>query len=253
MEKIIWVAGMTRSGSMWTHNVLRNVLKVSGYNVLPKHVPETNEEITHLIRNRVLLDIDPNNIYTFKTHANLDPLIPKSYVITTIRDVRDALISWMNFMKSDFKTALAQAEGMTRISNHFLKFPDQKHYRIRYEDIIADPESTIKKLCRRISINIPDQSIREIASNHEKNKIKKLIKKRETIFNQKNKAGELPNGFKVVPGCNESERVYDRQTGFQSGHVTDYKDGDWQTILSPDQITAMHDRLSLWLKDNDYL
>jgi hypothetical protein len=253
VEKIIWVAGMPRSGSMWTYNVLRNALDVSGYNVLPKIIPKSNEEQNYIAKYEALPDVNPKNIYVIKTHMYLNPNIPKSFVITTIRDVRDALISWMNFMNSDFETALTAAEGMTRNSDHYLEFPDKNYFRIRYENIKSHPEATIKEICQKLTLDISDDVINDIVRNFDKNNVAKLIKNREKYFNKVNKKGKVPDGVESVAGLNNSVRVYDKGTGFQSGHVSNYQDGEWRTILSPDQIEAMHDRLSPWLKANGYL
>lgn len=253
MEKIIWVAGMPRSGSMWTFNVLKDALAAMGYNVLPKHVPKTNDETVQIARDVALADPNPKNVYVFKTHIYLNPDIPRSYFLTTIRDVRDALISWMRFMNSDFEIALSAAEGMTRNCDHYLSFPEERHGRINYRDIVERPEATMKKICQWLSLDIRDESISDIVKAHDKNSVAKRIKEKEKNYNEKRAKGEASGNIETVAGYNDSVRLYDNETGFQSGHVTDYQDGDWASILTPEQIKAMNERLSPWLERNGFL
>jgi len=104
-----------------------------------------------------------------------------------------------------------------------------------------------------LSLDISEDSIKDIAGNFDKNSVARLIKNREKFYNKKIKKGKVPDGVESVAGHNNSVRVYDKGTGFQSGHVSNYQDGEWRTILSPEQITIMHDRLSPWLKANGYL
>jgi hypothetical protein len=44
----------------------------------------------------------------------------------------------------------------------------------------------------------------------------------------------------------------DRSTGFQSGHVSDYRDGDWRRHLSREQILAMDAAFGDWIARHGY-
>jgi hypothetical protein len=41
--KLVWIAGATRSGSMWTYNVTRELIRGAAFEVLPGRVPITPE------------------------------------------------------------------------------------------------------------------------------------------------------------------------------------------------------------------
>ena len=49
-----------------------------------------------------------------------------------------------------------------------------------------------------------------------------------------------------------SVRGFDLTTGFQRGHISNYNDGDWRVLLTPEQKKKMNDRLGPWLLENGY-
>ena len=40
----------------------------------------------------------------------------------------------------------------------------------------------------------------------------------------------------LLSGSSTYERILDKSTGFQTGHVSDYVDGSWKTILTTAQL-----------------
>ena len=54
----------------------------------------------------------------------------------------------------------------------------------------------------------------------------------------------------VVRNFDNTLRAYDTETGFQSGHVSSYHDGDWKKVLTQDQQVRMYDVLGDWLREN---
>jgi hypothetical protein len=243
---------MARAGSMWTHNVIREALEQAGYRVLPEQVPWNNEDKLRIFLDAALPDQDPANVYVLKTHKLLTPDMPRTYFISTVRDLRDALMSWKRFMNADFDAALQAAEGMAKTCDHYLSFPENKHTRIRYVDIIQAPAATLTDLCRQLGLTLSAAQIDGIVAKHSKANVARRIAAKEQDYK-----GQLRKGFKTddietIAGYNDSIRLYDKATGFQSGHVSDYQDGDWRNILSAEQIDKMHERLGPWLERNGF-
>ena len=58
-------------------------------------------------------------------------------------------------------------------------------------------------------------------------------------------------GTVLLPGGAQA-RALDVATGFQSGHVSDYRDGDWQTLLTAEQKALVDERLGAWLDRYGY-
>ena len=73
---IVFVAGMSRSGSMWTYNVVRELFKSDNYTVKPRQIPTTQHE---LVREALTSSIVENEVYCIKTHLHVkNPLPPRS-------------------------------------------------------------------------------------------------------------------------------------------------------------------------------
>ena len=51
----------------------------------------------------------------------------------------------------------------------------------------------------------------------------------------RSQSGQPINPEDVVRVSKNRARAYDHETGFQTGHVSDYRDGDWQQILTDEQ------------------
>jgi len=253
MEKVIWVASMARAGSMWTNNVIRDALTQAGYEVLPKYVLWSNGEMRRVYVDEALPDQDPRRVYLFKIHNRLDPEMPRSYFVSTIRDIRDAMMSWMRFMNSDFDSALRAAVDMSNTCDHYLKFPEGRHTRIRYVDIVQSPAATLRYLCQRLAITVADERIDEIVTRYSKANVIKRIAAKEQSYQEGVKKGIDIADVEGIPGLNDSIRVYDKDTGFQSGHVSGYQEGDWRTILTADQIAKLHEQLGPWFERNGFL
>ena len=41
--KVVWIAGATRCGSMWTFNVARELIRAEGFEALPERVPQRDD------------------------------------------------------------------------------------------------------------------------------------------------------------------------------------------------------------------
>lgn len=253
MEKMIWVAGMARAGSMWTNNVIRDALTQAGYEVLPEQVPWRDEDKRRIVLAEALPDQNPSRVYVLKTHSKLDPEIPRTHFVSTIRDVRDAMVSWMRFMNSDFERALKAAVDMSRVCDHYMGIPEDKCTWIRYEDIIQSPAATLKYICQRLGVTLTDEQIDEIVTKYTKANVVKRIAAKEQDYQAQVQKGIETNDVEGIRGRNNSIRVYDKETGFQSGHVSDYQDGDWRTILTAEQIDRLYQRLGPWLERNGFV
>ena len=97
----IWISSVPRSGSMWLFNVTREILKTCRYNVFPNKVTPSDKDFFLIFKNQSLMDQNYQNKYVMKVHNILKPNLPRSKILTTIRDPRDICISFKEFMKTD--------------------------------------------------------------------------------------------------------------------------------------------------------
>ncbi|MEM6491656.1 MAG: hypothetical protein AAF684_07140, partial [Pseudomonadota bacterium] len=48
------------------------------------------------------------------------------------------------------------------------------------------------------------------------------------------------------------DRMMDRKTGFQTGHVGDGASGRWRAEIAPDQLAEIHARHASWLENRGF-
>ena len=107
-----WISTAPRTGSMWLFNVTKEILIQSKANVLPIDVPQNDENFFQIFKTQSLQDQNNLNKYVFKIHTILKSDLPRSRILTTIRDPRDLCISFKEFMKTDFNTALNATKSL---------------------------------------------------------------------------------------------------------------------------------------------
>jgi hypothetical protein len=81
-----------------------------------------------------------------------------------------------------------------------------------------------------------------------KDNVRRRIASVEQALVARSQAGERIDENDVVRMKGNRGRAYDHQTGFQSGHVSDYQEGDWQKILTPEQQRRLDELIELHSK-----
>lgn len=244
---------MPRSGSTWVYNVVRAVLRLAGRQVFPSEVPQDPDDMfAHA--DQAIADTDPNKIWILKVHRYLRPDAPRSKFINTQRDLRDALVSFMRFMQCDFEQALKAMIESAEKTDHYRHFSPDSILHLEYMDIISQPLEAVRTISRFCDVELTEAEIRNVVTQFEKANVERLIQAKEADIERRARTGEpiaraefVPQRFR--PGM---ARAYDTATGFQSGHLSGYRDGDWRKLLTPDQRERMYIHLGEWLRRNGY-
>ena len=155
--KLVLVASMPRSGSMWTFNVVRDMFRHLGTEVLPEEVPYL-EQVNLQIAEQAVNDPAPAGMHVLKTHQPVN-VFPQARFIATHRDVRDAMISFMRFMDFDFERGLEAAAGMAELSDHFRQFPDDVALQVEYSDIKGRPVDVARSVRNFLRLDLPDAAL----------------------------------------------------------------------------------------------
>ncbi len=249
--KVVLIASMPRSASMWTFNVVREMFRRAGTAALPDEVP-IDEQVTLETALKAVKNNTPSGMYVLKTHQRISAF-PQARFIGTHRDVRDAMISFMRFMNCDFERALESAVDMAELSDHFRRFPNEVSLQMEYIDIKSQPLDTAGSIMDFLGLQLPRAELEAIVEKYSKRNVRQLIETMEEgVDMAKTVSAPLRQGDTVLlPGATYM-RALDTATGFQSGHVSDYEDGDWQSLLSPAQIKAVRDKFGAWLDRNGY-
>ncbi len=252
MFKVIWVAGIPRSGSMWTFNVVRELARRAGFRALPDEVMLSDQEWLGYANQEVAANRDPKTIFVLKTHAMLSSLPSDHLVITNTRDIRDVIMSYQRFMHCNFEDALEMCKLFIGTADHYQAFPETHRLTIRYDELTANPAEVVMRIADRMTGSVGDDVAQEIAAQFSREKVRELTESRDRRYQHSLETGEVLRDETLLTRQDGVYVTIDRSTGFQSNHVSDYRDGEWRQFLNASQIGAMEDAFGGWLEQHGY-
>ena len=235
-----WISSTPRTGSMWLYNITREILKLSKINVLPIKIPKSDRNFLEIFEKQSLIDQNDSNKYVFKIHQILKPNLPRSKILTTIRDPRDICISFKEFMKTNFDTALGVAKTLLKYEKIYKTYNKDYLRFFRYENIENKPIETILEIANFIGYEINYKDAEEISLKYKKKKVKKLIKKNDENLLSKTKNKEEIDKSSIVYFSKDNYRSFDTNTGFQTNHISNRNSGDWEKSFSSKEIEILN-------------
>jgi hypothetical protein len=246
---IVFVAGMPRAGSMWTYNIVRELYKYKNLIVLPDQIPTTEPA---LIKEALSSHDLINQVYCIKTHSKLPNPLPTHHqvkIICNYRDVRDAGLSFMRFIHGDYDIAINAMMGMMQLTNYFINTFDNNLFLIRFDRINTEPVKTIDEICDFLELDVPHDAILKIEKKFNKDAVKKHIDKLSGVNIQQ---GEIldekqQHKYDAVGNLDGTYIVFDKETSFQSNHITSKEDGEWREYFTEQQREQINVRCSKWL------
>jgi len=247
-----WISTTPRTGSMWLFNVTREILKLSELNVLPKEVPKDDGEFFKIFKEESLLDQKKSNKYVFKVHRILKPDLPRSKILTTIRDPRDICISFKEFMKTDFESALKATKTILNYSKIYKTYNKENLKFFRYEDIENRGIETVLSIANFIGYRIDSNIAKSICSKFNKNTIKELTKTNDEDLFSKIKNKVKIEKSEIVYFSKDNYRSFDSSTGFQTNHISNRNSGDWKKIFSSKEIEIINFEFKDFLTEYKY-
>jgi hypothetical protein len=249
--KIVWVASMPRSASMWAFNVARSLLREAGLSVFPQTLPKSDEDMVAEAR-RGLRDTSPDNVWCLKVHSGLRNGSPANRFISTFRDPRDAVVSFMRFMRHDFETALSAATIWTQLCDHYRAFPPDLSLCLDYDRIVADPIDVAGRISNFLELDLAASDIAQAIAEFDREKIRRRTQSFRTQAAREPMAGDVDVAEALILNADGTMRFWDPHTGFQSDHISDYRDGDWRFLLSEDQKRRLDQAIGDWLAEHGY-
>ena len=178
-------------------------------------------------------------------------------VIFNYRNIRDAVLSFLRFTHAPAELCIEIAAGMMETTDHYCSVGNAENLlQIRYESLLYSELDTALLIQKFLGLSLSRQTVLEVVESLTKEKVKTLIEKAETLqqlisVNQIKDTSEiLP--FELVRNFDNTYRVYDRYTGFQSAHITNTLPGEWQTVLSETQVLQLRDMPSSWMHRYGY-
>jgi hypothetical protein len=253
--KRIFIAGTPRTGSMWTMNVTRALLKSAGKTVLPKEHPKDYKDEGKIIQEAFTYEPVEKTLYCLKTHRFLRNDLPETKIITNYRDVRDTMISYIRFMKQEKDDNLFEVAKKTVIAHmeqtdfYFEQHTD--NLRIRFNDILNDPIRIINIINNYLALNVEEAQVLRIKEEYSKEKVSNLIKKLDKISASGSGAiqsKENNKAYQILIGPKGRYRLRDKETHFQTNHITSKKDGEWTEYFTSQQREEINEMVSGWLE-----
>ena len=108
----------------------------------------------------------------------------------------------------------------------------------------------IKQLAEYFEVSINDQQVNEIDNKFNKDAIIKLIKKNDNEMKIKNQDVDQE---KIIKLKNGHQRFFDITTGFQSGHISKRKTGEWRKNFSEKETKIIIEKLDQVAVDLGYI
>lgn len=243
-KPIVMVAGMPRTGSMWTYNVAREIIRRAGWTPWPVRIPPDPEPA---FRQAVSQGVAKNDVICVKVHSRFEGGLPELKILCNLRDARDALVSTMRFTHCDFDSALDGFEESLALTDYYLGSSGLDVMPVRYEDLMQRPAETIRRIGTFIGFPVADQASAAIAGDFSRDAV------RRRIAGLGDGTGRVQTASaRTVRNPDGSLRAYDEVTGFQSGHVSDSAGGEWRTLLSASEQQRVATIAGAWLQRHGY-
>jgi hypothetical protein len=195
---------------------------------------------------------DPEKVWVLKVHKLLRKDIPRSKIITTHRDPRDVLVSYKEFMKASFDASLECARSVKIFTETYKDYDSNYLLLVAYNDIEAHPVELILQIAEFLEVELSEIDARNIALKYSRNKVKGLIEKSDKSLAKKLAKNKPVDHRDIVYFSASNYRAFDRKTGFQTGHVSQRKTGDWKNVLSEVEQQLLNDEFGNWLKKFGY-
>jgi FkbM family methyltransferase len=243
----IFISSMPRSGSMWTHNVTRSLIRAAGLEPVPKNIPINDKPFVKKAFNE---PVGENQVFCVKTHQIVDPKLPDTLIIVTYRDIRDAIFSYMKFMGLSFEDTFPVPKHWMVVTDRYSESQSPNILKIRYDEVVNEPMDTIQKIDRFIGTDVSFETIETINEQFSRKKMKEKVDGLKDISPEQARVNAA--AFDTVKNAGSIVRVLDRATGFQTGHVSFRKDGQWREELTEEQKQHLMNETADWLQRHGF-
>ena len=252
-QNTTWIATVPRTGSMWTTNVVREILNYSNMNVLPKALPQDKEDWLNLFQRRALGDQNEKNHYVLKVHIFIEDInIPRSKLITNIRNPYDICASYYQFMKCDIDAAINCALSLPILIDQYKKWDAKNLFIVKYEEIEESSSKLVLELAEFLGAKLDENAALSISKKFSKDSVRKIIADNDKSLSDKiSKKQEIDANEIVILGRNDY-RSFDLNTGFQTGHISERKTGEWRVVFSESETHKIVEALDNTAKKFGY-
>lgn len=228
---------------MWAFNVARSVMAQAGHRVLPETVPLTDQEMLSIAKAALQGDAADGAVHCLKLDTALLKPHQAARFIVTYRDIRDAMFSLMKFVRCDFDQALEISQTMMGVVDHYEAFDPAVMLKLRYDDIVGDPTAEVSRIARFLGLKLAPDTLATVAAQWSRDNVRRMIDRSDATA----RAGNTAANVVLATYRDGTARVFDRATGFQTGHVSTGASGEWRTVFTADQKRRLLRTTADWL------
>lgn len=229
---------------MWSYNVARSLVREAGLKLIPDRVPKSDKDVFEIAESYVRAR-PAGTRCVVKLHTMLTAS-PDVIVIRNKRDIRDRLYSYFQFMKVNFdEESIGKAVSRSlEMDAHYDRWPAGRILNIPYESIGTDSSALICRIAEFAGLPAPDaQTLEDIDFRFSRQQVRKQIAELENrVFDAAGRVRHQADPETVVEVFGRA-RAFDPASGFQSGHVSDYRPGDWQRLWTDRQRQMVDDAI----------
>lgn len=232
----MWVfcAGMKRSGSTLQYQLVADI--VERQNIGRRIGYLEPREFTSLCSQH----IDTPELLVVKTHAFLPEAeklcrSEQALVFCVYRDLRDVAVSLSNKNGTTIEEILEKGELHACVSDlrSWTALPGVEL--MKYEQMIANIPFAVAQVAEHLDVNLSEGQCIEIAKEYSREK-------------QRYRIQELCQSLKA----RGQESGYDSNSLLHENHIHSGAAGQWQQILTTDQVRQIENNFGCWLEEHNY-
>ncbi|MDH5766321.1 MAG: FkbM family methyltransferase [Gammaproteobacteria bacterium] len=234
----IFIIGMARSGSTWVYNVVKELLNSKKIGVVFGFVGE-DAELDYFISSQGIQKSahKPGLIKFHLLSTKAKELIKcgRAKAIYSKRDIRDVVVSRMDFENITFEEIISSGKLEAILSNHEQINKLSGILSIEYEDIMSIPFKVMDLIQEYLDIKIDRIEAEKIIQDYSIESTKRIA---NSIANKQNILNKLH---------------YDSETLIHAGHIASGKPGRYLDKLSDEQLKIINSIANDYLVNEGYV
>ena len=216
---------------MWAYNVARQLARAAGYRVTPDKALQRDADM--LAAADAWMQAAADDTYCIlKVHM---PLYERDglKVIYLQRDLHDRIHSICRFDQRGFsEDSITQiVRSQLEMDAHYDRWQAHHLLRLPYAGLENDSRTLIRRIAGFMQLDdIATASIEQIDRDLSKQSVRRLVERLDPEA-----VDPASSVATLIRGSADAVRAFDQETGFQTGHVSDYRSGDWQHLWTDEQ------------------
>jgi len=150
-------------------------------------------------------------------------------------------------MGTSFDEALVRAAIARHVEmdHHYARWPDHGILIVPFDSIAASGAELITRIARFAELPVPNaDTIQRIEQRFSKQRVRKQIAAIEAaVFDSAGNVRDDADPDAILDTGSGRHRAFDTATGFQSGHVSGRRPGDWEHVWTAEQKRIVNDAI----------